>query len=98
MSSEEDLDGAGGSEDDLDHQTGGKNKKAPRKVSKKETDLVVVNDEGSIVLGDTDDEGMFSCFRFHSLREFFFIRNCCCPMPQLFLDDCYPWPRRLRRC
>ena len=68
MSSEEDLDGAGGSEDDLDHQTGGKNKKAPRKVSKKETDLVVVNDEGSIVVGDTDDEGMFSCFRFHSLR------------------------------
>jgi len=56
VSSEEDLDGAGGSEDDLDHQTGGKNKKAPRKASKKETDLVVVNDEGSIVLGDTDDE------------------------------------------
>ena len=98
MSSEEDLDGGGGSEDDLDHQTGGKKKKVPRKVSKKETDFVVVNDEGSIVLGDTDDEGMFSCFRFPSLMEFFFIRNCCCPMPQLFLDDCYPWPRRLRRC
>jgi len=52
VSSEEDL--GGGSDDDLKHQTSrGQKKKASHAASKKETDL---NDEGSIVLGDSDDE------------------------------------------
>ena len=65
VSSEEDLDGGGGgSDDDFDHQMRGQKKKGPHAASKKETDLVVINDEGSIVLGDSEDEGQFSLFVF----------------------------------
>ena len=62
VSSEEDLGGGGegGSDDDFDHQMRGQKKKGPHAASKKETDLVVVNEEGSIVLGDSEDEGQFS--------------------------------------
>ena len=65
VSSEEDLGGGeGGSDDDFDHQMRGQKKKGPHAASKKETDLVVVNDEGSIILGDSEDEGQLPFFVF----------------------------------
>ena len=76
MSSEEDL--GGGSDDNPDHKTSrGQKKKATHAASKKETDL---NEEGSIVLGDSDDDGLFSVFLVFVLTKLFFIRSCCCPL------------------
>ena len=56
VSSEEDLGGDGDSDGDLVRQPKGQKKKGSCEPSKKETGLAVITDEGSIVLGDSDDE------------------------------------------
>ena len=38
----------------------GQKRKGSHAASKKETDLVALNDEGSIILGDSEDEGQFA--------------------------------------
>ena len=58
VSSEEDLGGDGDSDGDLVRQPKGQKKKGSCEPSKKETGLAVITDEGSIVLGDSDDEGL----------------------------------------
>ena len=76
MSSEEDL--GGGSDDNPDHKTSrGQKKKATHAASKKETDL---NEEGSIVLGDSDDDGLFSVFLVFCLYKTFLYQKLLLPI------------------
>ena len=58
VSSEEDLGGDGDSDGDLVRQPKGQKKEGTCEPSKKQTGLAVITDEGSIVLGDSDDEGL----------------------------------------
>ena len=94
VSSEEDLGGDGDSDGDLVRQPKGQKKKGSCEPSKKETGLAVITDEGSIVLGDSDDEGLvfevFFSSVFFSSSQFVMFRSCCFPLPQLLLYNGYP--------
>ena len=75
VSSEEDLGGGGeDSDNDFDGRMRGQKRKGSHAASKKETDLVVFKDEGSIILGDSEDEGQFAFFVF-VLVSVFCIRS-----------------------
>ena len=89
VSSEEDLGGDGDSDGDLVRQPKGQKKKGSCEPSKKETGLAVITDEGSIVLGDSDDEGLVFEVFFPSY-QFVMFRSCCFPLPQLLLYNSYP--------
>ena len=72
VSSEEDLGGGGeDSDNDFDGRMRGQKRKGSHAASKKETNLVVFKDEGSIILGDSEDEGQFAFFFFFVLVSVF---------------------------
>ena len=83
VSSEEDV-GGGAASDEGVHVV--------KPADKKKIGLGAVNEEGSIVLGDSDDEGnclesgiRFLIFLFDVI---ILIRSCACPLPQLCLNCC----------
>ena len=83
VSSEEDVGGGAASDEDVH---------VVKPADKKKAGLGVVNEEGSIVLGDIDDEGNclesgihFPVFLFDVI---ILIRICASPLPQLCLNCC----------
>ena len=79
VSSEEDV-GGGAASDEGVHVV--------KPADKKKIGLGAVNEEGSIVLGDSDDEGNFLESGTFLFDVIILIRSCACPLPQLCLNCC----------